>query len=93
MLNYFGVSQNYLVARKHNKPWRRKYFRLSDIREIVFENNNAIYDQFKVVTHNFKTYFYTAPTLPYKTWFPLKDELERRGVKVVNASINPYYME
>lgn len=87
-MHFFQVSQNYFVVRNHNLAWRRKAYRLSDIKEIVFEQQGKMPNCLRVITNDFKSKLYPAATLRDKTWLALKDRLEHPGVKVRNECVS-----
>lgn len=87
LMHYFGLSKDYLVVRNHNFFWMVKVFRLTDIKEIVYETQGKQPNCLRVITKDFKNKLYPAGTLRDKTWLELKDKLEAQGVTVRNKSI------
>jgi hypothetical protein len=86
-MNYFQVSQNYLVIKNHNLLWRRKAYRLSDIKEVTFETQGKMPNCLRVITKDFRNKLYLAATLGDKTWLELKDKLESYNITVRNECI------
>lgn len=86
-MNYFKVSQNFLVIKNQNLFWRRKAYRLSDIVEVVFETQGKMPNCLRVITRDFRSKLYPAATLRDKTWLELKDKLESRKITVRNECI------
>jgi hypothetical protein len=86
-MNYFKVSQTFLVIKNHNLLWCTKAFRLSDIEEIVFETQGKMPNCLRVITKDFRNKLYLAGTLTDKTWLQLKDKLEGYNIKVRNECI------
>jgi ABC-type multidrug transport system fused ATPase/permease subunit len=87
LMHYFEISQTYFVVRNHNLTWKRRAYRLSDIKEIVFETQGKMPNCLRVITNNFKNKLYPAGTLRDKTWLELKDKLESYKIKVRNECI------
>jgi hypothetical protein len=86
-MDYFKVSQNFLVIKNHNLWWRKKAYRLSEIKEIVFETRGRMPNCLRVITNDFRNKLYLAATLSDKTWFALKDKLENNNITVRNECI------
>jgi len=87
LMNYFMVSDRYFLVRSHIYFWKRKAYRLTDIREIVFETRNKMPNCLRVITWDFKSRLYPAGTLWDKTWLRLKESLESHDIKVRNECI------
>ena len=86
-MNYFKVSQSFLVIKNQNLFWRRKAYRLSDIVEVVFETQGKMPNCLRVITRDFRSRLYPAATLRDKTWLELKDKLESCKITVRNECI------
>ena len=86
-MNYFMVSQNYLVIKNQNFFWLKRAYRISDIKEIVFETQYRAPNALRVITKDFRSKFYYASTLRDKTWLELKSQLESLGLTVRNECI------
>lgn len=87
LLFYFGVSKDYLVVRNHNYFWMVKVFRLTDLKEVIFESEGQQPNCLRIITKDFKNKFYPAGTLRDHTWLEMKKLLESKGVKVRNECI------
>ena len=83
-LHYFGLTKDYLIIRNHNFLWKVKIYRLSDIREVVFEQHWQYANSMVVITKDFRNKSYPAAPLRNKTWLELKRRLEDKGIKVRN---------
>lgn len=83
-MNYFGLTEDYLIVRNHNFTWRTKIYPLADIKEVVFESPVRQENTLRVITKNFRSNIYPAGTLRDKTWLDLKNKLEMKGVVVRN---------
>ena len=87
LMNYFQVSDNYFVVRNHNFFWTKKAYRITDIKEVVFETQGKMPNCLRVITKDFRNKLYPAGTLRDKTWLDLKDKLETYKIKVRNECI------
>lgn len=87
LMHYFGLTKDFLIVRNHNFIWKAKIYRLSDIKEIVFETQGKQPNCMRIITNNYKNKLYPAGTLRDKTWLNLKDKLEANGVTVRNECI------
>ncbi len=86
-MNYFQVSDNLFVVRNHNLFWKKKAYRITEIKEVVFETQGKMPNCLRVITKNFKNKLYPAGTLRDKTWLALKDKLESFDITVRNECI------
>ena len=82
LMHYFGLAKDYLIIRNHNFLWMAKIYRLSDIKEVVFEQQGNLPNCLRVITIDFRNKLYPAAPLRKKKWLGMKRELEQRGVKV-----------
>lgn len=87
LMHYFGLTKDYLVLRNHNFIWKIKIYRLTDIKEVVFETQGKQPNCMRIITKDFRNKLYPAGTLRDKTWLDLKDKLEAKGVSVRNECI------
>jgi len=83
-MNFFKLSDKYLLIKNHNFFWKKKVYRLEDIREIVFETRPKIPYCIRIITKDFKSNYYPAATIRDKTWIMFKKDLEAKGLKVRN---------
>lgn len=86
-MNYFLVTNQYLIVRNHNFFWVKKAFKLSNIREVVFETQGKNAISLRVITNDFKSYLYPAGTLKMQIWRALKQKLESIKITVRNECI------
>ena len=86
-MDYFKVSPTFFVIKNHNFSWRTKAYRLSDVKEIVYETRGKMPNCLRVITKDFRNKLYLAGTLSDKTWLELKDKLESNSIKVRNECI------
>ena len=86
-MHYFGLTKDYLVVRNHNFIWKVKIFRLTDIKEVVFETQGKQPNCMRIITKDFRNKLYPAGTLRDKTWLEMKRQLESKGINVRNECI------
>lgn len=87
LMHYFGLTKDYLVVRNHNVIWKVKIYRLTDIKEVVFETQGKQPNCMRIITKDFRNKLYPAGTLRDKTWMEMKRQLELNGVSVRNECI------
>jgi hypothetical protein len=87
LMHYFEVSDNFLVVRNHVLPWKRKGYRLAEIKEVVFETRNKMPICLRIISKNYKNELYPAGTLHKKTWLALKGYLKSKNIKVRNECL------
>jgi len=87
LMHYFGLTKDYFVVRNHNFIWMVKIYRLTDIKEIVFESQGKQPNCLRIITTDFRNKLYPAGTLRDKTWLYLKAQLESKGITVRNECI------
>lgn len=87
LMHYYKVSKNFLVVKNHNFFWKTHIYRISEIEEIVFESQGKQPNCLRVIEKNYKNKLYPGGTLRDKKWLELKDNLEKKGVKVRNECI------
>lgn len=85
--DYFEVSKNFLVVKNHYFFWKKKIFRLDNIEELVFETQPKQANMLRIITKDFKRKLYRGGTLKDSTWLELKDDVERKNIKVRNECI------
>lgn len=86
-MHYFQMSENFFLIRNHNFFWKKKVYRISDLKEIVFETQGKMPNCLRVITQDFRNKLYPAGTLRDKTWLSLKEKLEAHKIKVRNECI------
>lgn len=84
---YFALTQNYLVVLNHNFIWFLRIYRLTDIREIVFETNGFQPYSLRIIFTNYQQKLYPAGTIRNTTWLEMKEKLEVKGVLVRNECV------
>ena len=87
LMNYFKCSNKYFVVKNHNYLWKNKVFKLSEIKEIVFESHGKQPNCLRIITEDFRNKFYPAGTLKDSTWLELKRKLEKNNIVVRNECI------
>lgn len=86
-MNYFGVSDKYLVIRNHFNPLKNRVYRLDDIKEVVYETRDKWPNCMRVITKKYHSKLYPAGTLRDKTWLKMKKDFESNKIKVRNECI------
>lgn len=80
--NYFLLSDNYLQVRNYLWFWKRATYRLTDINEVIFEMPHKLSESVRIVLKNYSTSLNPSGSLKNRDWIELKDDLEKKGIKV-----------
>jgi hypothetical protein len=80
--NYFLISNKYLQVRNHLWFWKRITYKLSNVKEVIYEFPGRMTQSARVVQVNFSTDLHPASSLKDEDWDALRNELEKRGVMV-----------
>ncbi|MDD4638090.1 MAG: hypothetical protein PHV66_10895, partial [Bacteroidales bacterium] len=87
-MNYLGVSRDYFVVKNHVFIWKKKLYRIDNIKEVIYNNfHYKLPNCLTIITKDYRTNFFQACTLSDKTWLELKKALEERGITVRNECI------
>lgn len=86
-MNYFSCSKNFFIVKNHNFLWRNTIFKLTDIKEIVFETQNKQPNSLRVITKDFRNKLFLAGTLRDSNWLEMKRVLEKYNIEVRNECI------
>lgn len=86
-MNYFKLSDKFLVVKNHNLFWKKDVYGLSEIREVVFETRAKMPICLRVITNEYGDKLYPGDTLSRRTWFAFKTQLENKGIKVRNECL------
>ena len=78
-MNYFGLTSEYLIVKNHHFIWKKHFYKLSNIKEIVYETQPKATYALRLITRDFKTKKYAAGTLRAKHWLELMDKLQEKG--------------
>ncbi len=89
-LHYFVITENVLIIKNHNFFWKNEVYRLSDIKEISFEQRGKSPNFIRIINNDFRMKVYRADTLGKKQWKNLKEYLEAKDVKV-NDYLNSFW--
>jgi len=87
ILNFFTLTENYLVIKNRYFFWLKQIYSLSDIEEVVIDRNTRTPIFMKVTTKSFKNKLFYGASLRKKNWLELKHALESKGVRVRNECI------
>ena len=86
-LHHFFLSDEFIVVKNHVWWWRIHKYRISDIKEVVFETPHRMSTSLRITTKDFKSSLYPAGSLNDSTWHSLMDEFLRLNIKVRNEAI------
>lgn len=86
-MNYFKVSEKYLVVRNYLLFWRVKAFRLDQIAEIVLESGGRAPNQLTIITSDYRNHKFMAASLWTNTWKRLVKRVSTAGIKVRNEGV------
>ena len=86
-LYYFGVSPRHLLVKKHNMPWSKSMYLITEIKEIYLETDNKLH----IVPLHWEEKLYPAPTLREKDWAALIKALAEKGIIVTDLRINMFW--
>lgn len=87
IMYYFKVSNNFFLIRNHNFFWVKKAYRISDIKEIVYETPGNLPNCLRIIIKDYRDKLYPAGTLRDNDWLNLKTTLESHKIKVRNECI------
>lgn len=87
-MNYFGLSDDYLLIKNHTFFWTRRMYPLANIKEVVFEQKSKRPITLRIITSNFESKIYPACTLLNKNWKQFKEDLESKNINVRSEAIN-----
>ncbi len=85
---YLGLTESELIIKRNNSPWFSEIYQLVDIREIVYERPFKMPVCLRVITNTYESKVYPAGSLWDKTWMQLKEDLEKKGIKVRNEAVS-----
>lgn len=81
-MHYFKISDEGILIKCHNLFWIKQYYKLDDIKQIVFEKHRGSTRGIRIITNDFKTKLYYGATLKAKTWVEMKELLKSNGVTI-----------
>lgn len=87
LMCYFEISKNYFTVKNHYFFWKNDLYKVSNIKEIVFETQYKQPNKLRIITNDFKYKVYPAGSLTDKIWIEMKKELETKNVIVRNECI------
>ncbi|MFN3666825.1 MAG: hypothetical protein ACK4S0_11730 [Sediminibacterium sp.] len=87
LLYFFDVSEKFLVIKNYIFFWRKKVFRITDIKEVVYETQGRMPYCLRVITKDYKSKLYPAGTLNNPDWKSLKSQLESYNIIVRDECI------
>jgi hypothetical protein len=87
MMYYFEISKGFFVIKNHYFFWKKEDYPISDIREVVYEQQHRQPNRIRLITKDFKSKLYIAASLNRKTWLEMKKNLESKNIIVRNECI------
>ena len=87
LMHYFEVSAYIFCIRKHYFYWKKDYYNISDIRDIVIERQGKFSNRLRLITKDFETKLYPGVGISDKTWLKMKKDLESKNITVRNENI------
>lgn len=87
MMNFFEISKNYFVVKNHYFFWKKRIYPISEIKEVVYEQQGKQPNCVRVITNRFSTKLYMAGSLTDSTFLEMKKELESKNIVVRNECI------
>ncbi len=80
-MNYFLVSDRFIVIKKNYIPWVKKIYNLKNIKEVVITKQNKT-DCLKIIRTDFVSETFYAFGFSLEQWHGLQQQLEVAGVQV-----------
>jgi hypothetical protein len=87
-INYFILTDKFLVVKNSIWFWKNKIHRIEDIKEIVIDTPQRSTICLRIINNNYKTNVYSASSLRTKTWEKLISHLEQKNITVRDEAIN-----
>lgn len=81
-INHFGLSSQYIIVRNVYRPWSKKMFLLTDIREVVLANNQHGTNTLRLILHDFRTKEYAGKGLRDHDWIAIMNLLKAYNIPV-----------
>jgi hypothetical protein len=85
-MNYFLITDDYIVVKNHNICWKSRIIAFKDIREVLIEEDGKWPKTLVIHTRDYRKHEFPASTLRKKQWFSLWRALRRKGIEVVNLA-------
>lgn len=85
-LNYFCISEHYLIVRNHNLIWKRKTFLLYNVSKVIFDAGGRAENTLTIHNKDFSTNAYQAASLSSEQWLAIQQQLESKGIVVVDEN-------
>ena len=87
MMHYFEISKVFFVIKNHYFFWKKTFYPISEIREVVYERQHKQPNRIRLITKDFKSKLYIAASLNNKIWLEMKTDLESKNIIVRNECI------
>ena len=84
---YFGLNNRYFIVKNYILFWKRDVYRISDIKEIVYETQGKMPNCLRIITKDYRNKLYLAATVRNSEWLEMKTLFEKEGIIVRNECI------
>ncbi|MCW2121055.1 EbsA family protein [Flavobacterium sp. 7A] len=84
MMNYFEISENFIIIKNHYFFWKKKIIRIADIRQVHLIRPYKRPNTLRILFNDFSTKTYIAGSLTTSTWKELKTNLDHKNIFVRN---------
>jgi len=86
-MNYFKMTNKYLIVKNSIWFWRNDVYLLSDIREVVIESPRKLSKSLRVITNDFQGKLYPSGNLRKSKWKELIEQLKAAKIEIRNETI------
>lgn len=86
-MHYFIIGQNILKVKNTIWIWKKDFYHLTDIKEVVIETPHRLSTSLRVITNDYRDKLYPAGSLSDKTWREMMRQLQNSNVKVRNEAV------
>ena len=87
-MNYFIITDNYLIVKNSIRFWEKKYFELDQVESINIHRHFRQFGKSVLIkTKKFENRTYSSDNLLNKNWKEFKSELRIRNIVVLDDSI------
>ncbi|WP_366187311.1 hypothetical protein [Flavobacterium ovatum] len=84
MMDYFEISENFIIVKNHYFFWKKKTIRIDEIREVQLFRPYKRSNTLRILFNDFSTQNYMAASLRTATWKELKMNLDHKNISVRN---------
>ena len=84
MMDYFEISDNFIIIKNHYFSWKKKTIRMDEIREVHLFRPYKRSNTLRIIFNDFSTKNCMAASLRTATWLRVKQHLEQNKISVRN---------